>query len=161
MKDLQGTELKETLECITELGVARSATRVIPPKTVVIPTRMALGRAAITSCEMAINQDLKALVPKIEIDERYLLRVMLHLKPAIERLGSGSTVKGVTLERLQKLEIPVPPIEQQKRVAEVLDRADILREMCERPVRSSTGFSSRYFSICLGTRSQIQKMDRY
>src|SRR5690554_3922915 len=42
-------------------------------------------------------------------------------------MGKGATVKGVTLDQLRSLEIPLPPISEQRRIALILDKADALR----------------------------------
>ncbi|OQV64405.1 hypothetical protein AK51_31760, partial [Serratia nematodiphila DZ0503SBS1] len=56
--------LDSTLDSITLLGVRNSATSVIPAGNIIVPTRMALGKVAINTIDLAINQDLKALFIK-------------------------------------------------------------------------------------------------
>src|ERR1700733_783799 len=63
VKDFKSTEINDTVDRITELGVANSATTIIPAGAILVPTRMAVGKVAITTIPLAINQDLKALIP--------------------------------------------------------------------------------------------------
>jgi type I restriction enzyme S subunit len=88
---------------------------------------MALGKAAaINSIDVAINQDLKALKPKTMIDTRYLLHAILSRAKEIQSHGKGATVQGITIERLRAIQIPLPPLEEQRRTAAILDKAQDL-----------------------------------
>ncbi len=127
VKDFKGLVLERTQDFISPQGLASSASNLIPSGHVIIPTRMALGKAAINAIDLAINQDLRALIPKVPIDTVYLLHMMLGLSDEIQSYGSGATVKGITQEKLSELKIPLPPIEEQRRIAAILDAADALR----------------------------------
>jgi type I restriction enzyme S subunit len=127
VKDFKSLDLSHTQDSISRKGLEESSANLIPAGHVIIPTRMALGKAAINSIDLAINQDLRALIPKVPIDSRYLLHSMIGLAGEIERYGSGATVKGITQENLGKLQIPLPPLDEQKRIAAILDAADALR----------------------------------
>ncbi len=127
VKDFKSLDLAKTQDSISRKGLEASASNLIPAGHVIIPTRMALGKAAINSIDMAINQDLRALIPKVPLDSRYLLHAMIGLADEIVRYGSGATVKGITQENLGKLQIPLPPLAEQKRIAAILDAADALR----------------------------------
>ncbi|HQF91703.1 MAG TPA: restriction endonuclease subunit S [Synergistaceae bacterium] len=127
VKDFKGLTISCTQDSISKKGLKESASNIIPAGHVIIPTRMALGKAAINTIDMAINQDLRALIPKKQIDTRYLLYSMLGLAKQIEQFGTGATVKGITQNKLAELEIPLPPLDEQRRIAEILDAADALR----------------------------------
>ncbi|MBF0155111.1 MAG: restriction endonuclease subunit S [Magnetococcales bacterium] len=127
VKDLNGSVLSETLESITPEAVEQSATNIIPSGNIVTATRMALGRAAINTIDIAINQDLKALFCKPEVDVRYLLHFLNANAGLIESFGKGATVKGITLDVLRQLTVPLPPLPEQKRIAAILDKADAIR----------------------------------
>ncbi|MCH8499502.1 MAG: restriction endonuclease subunit S [Marinobacter sp.] len=122
-KDDQSS-ISETEEYISEDGLRASASNLIPENTVLICSRMAVGRAAISKAPIAINQDLKALFPKIGVDQRYLLRILQWVKGQAENLAVGSTVKGIRLADLLGLEIPVAPEVEQPTIANILDTLD-------------------------------------
>lgn len=134
VKDFKTTEISRTVDTITEEGVANSATNIIPANSILVPTRMAVGKAAINTVAMAINQDLKALSPMDHVDHRYLLHALLAKAPDLERQATGATVKGITLEVLRSLSLPLPPLDEQKRIAAVLDQADELRRKRQRAI---------------------------
>jgi type I restriction enzyme, S subunit len=127
VKDFNEIELTSTLERITDLGVENSATSVIEPGAVIVPTRMALGKAAINTIRLAINQDLKALLPVKRLHNRYLLHFILSVGKELEEKGVGATVKGIKLDVLQDILVPLPSFEIQSRIATILDKADAIR----------------------------------
>ena len=61
VKDFKSTEISSTIDSITDLGVVNSATNLIPAGNLLVPTRMAVGKVAINTIDLAINQDIKAL----------------------------------------------------------------------------------------------------
>jgi restriction endonuclease S subunit len=133
VKDFKGPSIDSTLESITHDGLSASSSALIPAGHVIMPTRMALGKAAINSVDVAINQDLKALKPKTRIDTRYLLHAILSRAKEIQSHGKGATVQGITIERLRAIPIPLPPLEEQRRIAAILDRAqDIKAKVSQR-----------------------------
>lgn len=125
VKDFTSTTLSETQDFITQEGLRNSSANLIPKGHVIIPTRMSLGKAAINTVDLAINQDLRALVPRVPLDAKFLLHAVLSLKDEILKRGSGATVKGITQEELYKLEIPVPEeFDDQIRIAHLLGKVE-------------------------------------
>lgn len=152
VKDFKGTELKETTDHITLLGVEKSATNIIPAGNIIVPTRMALGKVAVNTVEMAINQDLKALIVKNErvLDKGYLRRFLEANAAFFEGHGKGATVKGITLDVLRKLEVPVPSLAEQKRIATILDKADVIRRKRQQTIQLADEFLRAVFLDMFG-----------
>jgi type I restriction enzyme S subunit len=130
VKDLQSQSLETTAENITDEGLKNSATNLIPKGTVIIASRVGLGKVAINQKPVAINQDLKALTPRSnDLLPRYLLHFLFSKADYFERAGVGATVKGLTIADYQKLNIAVPPLSEQARIVSLLDEADELRKL--------------------------------
>ncbi|MDP4268961.1 MAG: restriction endonuclease subunit S [Bacteroidota bacterium] len=124
VKDFTNFNPHETQERITEDGLKNSSSNLIPQGTIITPTRMALGKAVKFKVDVAINQDLKAIFPKKELDSDFLLFWFEKNKTKIEGLGNGSTVKGITLEDLKGIPFCRIPLPEQIRIAEVLSAWD-------------------------------------
>ncbi len=145
VKDVQSNRITGSLERITQLGLDKSASNLIPSGSIVVPTRMALGRAAINDLPIAINQDLKALIiDSARIDRDFLHQFLLSKATYFESRGKGATVKGITLDVLTDLEVPKLPLAEQRRIAAILDKADAIRKkrheavtLAERSIRSA------------------------
>ncbi len=130
VKDMVGDkyQLYSTEDTITNSGLENSSSNLILAGTVITSTRMGLGRAFINKVDMAINQDLKALIPNEKIDNTFLLWTIVNKKEEIEGLGIGSTVKGIRLEVLRGLKFNLPPLTTQRKIASILSAYDDLIE---------------------------------
>ena len=116
--------LNSTEESITEQGLAASSTNLIPAGTPLVCTRMAVGRCSIANHDVAINQDVKALIPKENVSPKYLLRLLDSLKFRAESVAVGSTVKGIRISDLLSIQTPVAPSDEQSKIAQILDTLD-------------------------------------
>ena len=114
VKDLTDTYLSTTQESITELGLKNSSSRLIPKDTVIIATRMAVGKAVVFDRDVAINQDLKGITCSKKMETKYLFYYLKSQKSYFENIASGATVKGIKINHITDIKIPLPPIERQK-----------------------------------------------
>ncbi|MGU3404101.1 restriction endonuclease subunit S [Methylobacterium brachiatum] len=148
VKDFKSMELAETEESITLEGIRESATNVIPAGSVIVPTRMAVGKAAINTIDLAINQDLKALLPGSDVESRFLLHFMLAQGKYLESQAQGATVKGIKLDLLRSLPFPRIPRSEQRRIAAILDKADAIRRKRAEAIALADDFlRSAYLSL--------------
>ena len=127
--EINGGDVLSARFGITEEAVQRSAANVVHKGTLLLVIRTGVGKAAITSYKLAYNQDIVAVTPNRQLlDKRYLLRFINLNERYFDRHSRGATVKGVTRQTLCDLQIPLPPLAEQKRIAAILDQADALRE---------------------------------
>ncbi|MDO8609498.1 MAG: restriction endonuclease subunit S, partial [bacterium] len=111
------TELK-----ITEKAVINSSTNIITSDAIVIATRVGLGKVCYLESETAINQDLKGLLPqKNRLSKEYLYYFFKSISKYIIKNGTGATVKGVKLDFINNIDIPLPPLQEQQRIVSKLD----------------------------------------
>lgn len=121
--------LSSTEDTITEEGVNNSSTNIISKGTVIISTRMGLGRCVINTIDTAINQDLKALYPKKDkLDSKFLLYWLKNNSRLIETMGSGTTVKGIRVEQLTGMNFKEQNLYIQQKIAKILSNYDDLIE---------------------------------
>ncbi len=157
-KDLNGAlRISSSQESITEEGLRSSASNLIPTGSLLVATRMSLGKAVINEVPVAINQDLKAALCSPQLDTRYLLWFWLSQAATLNRLGSGATVKGVTLGQVSNITIPLPPLEEQKRIAAILDKADAIRRKREQAIQLADEFLRSLFLDMFGDPVQNPK----
>jgi type I restriction enzyme S subunit len=145
VKDLNGIELSETEDYITEAGIENSATNLIRKDSIVVSTRMTVGEPFLNKTEMAINQDMKAVIPDAEqVNPLFLVYSLWDKDPYLKSLGRGTTVDGITTNDLALTHLGLPSLSEQRKIATVLytvDRAiektEKIREQIER-VRAGT-----------------------
>lgn len=125
IRDMQGDWVESTEFSITRKAVASSATNVIPAGNVIIATRVGLGKVARLRRDTAINQDIRAVVPRDDkmLDKQYLFYWFKSIAKIIESEGKGATVKGVTLPFVKSLQLPLPTLPEQHRIVALLDEA--------------------------------------
>jgi type I restriction enzyme, S subunit len=125
VKDFATFDPHSTQESITEVGLQNSSSNLIKKGTIITSTRMALGKAVIYEVDVSINQDLKAILLKKNINTLFVLYWFEHNAKNIENLGSGSTVKGVSLSDLKNVPFLKPStITEQTAIVTVLSDMD-------------------------------------
>lgn len=124
VKDFKWSILTETEEFITDAAVAASATNIVPKGTVLLVSRVGLGKVAIAGVDLAINQDIKALTPRADVLPEYLYWFLLSKAEHFVRIGVGATVKGITLDDIKSVVMPVPTLTEQRRIVDILSRAE-------------------------------------
>jgi type I restriction enzyme S subunit len=122
VKDMRGRRPSQAQEYITEKAVKESATNIIPPDTVITATRVGLGKVVRIPFAAAINQDLKALVVGPDLDKSYLEYWLVSIASFLESIGSGTTVKGIRLETLRQLPIPLAPLDEQREIVAEIEK---------------------------------------
>ncbi len=132
-KDIKQSRLTDSADHISRSVFDSTSIRKIPAGTVTMVVRgMILAHTvpiAILDVESAINQDLKALIPRREIDPRFLAAMLRAQHDVI--LAQVSTAahgtKKLDARVLESIRIPLPPLDEQRRIAAILDQAGALR----------------------------------
>ncbi len=121
IKDLSvdSEELSATQDHITEKGVANSSTKLVEANNIIVGMRMGLDKIAINKIAVAINQDLRALYLDYKlIDPKFFIKFYKTLRFE----GTGTTVKGIKKNELMALFVPLPPLEEQRRIVERIEQ---------------------------------------
>jgi len=122
VKDMRTRRPEDSMDHITEVAVSSSATNVIPADTVIIATRIGLGKVIRVPYDAAINQDLKALIASEGVYKGYLEYWIVNIADYLASIGSGTTVKGIRLEQLRSLPFPLAPPKEQKRIVAEIEK---------------------------------------
>ncbi len=168
--DLKGDYfISKTKEGITEFAIKNSGVKIVPKNTLLYSFKLSIGKVAITKNEIYTNEAIAAfpIKDKTKVDLKYLYWAVQQID--LEGIGDKA-VKGITLnkEKLKELQIPLPPLPIQKRIAEILDAADELKrkdnellnkydelaqaifiDMFGDPVRNEKGWEKMEFGSCI------------
>jgi len=93
------------------------------------------------------------------LDESYLFHVLPQVLKEIEDKTPFVTVKHLSAKDLRQAEIPLPPLDEQKRIAAILDQADELRRLRQRAIDRLNDLGQAIFSDMLG--DPASHIDRY
>jgi type I restriction enzyme S subunit len=125
VKDFSTFDSKRTQESITVQGLKNSSSNLITKGTVITSTRMAVGKAVVYDVDIAINQDLKAIFPKYNLDTNFLYCWFQKNGASLEDLGSGSTVMGLSLSDLRGVAFLLPTSkDEQQEIAQIFSDMD-------------------------------------
>ena len=114
--------ISDTGRSITDAGLNSSGAKILPAGSVLLSSRAPIGLVAINTMPMATNQGFKSLVPKNgQIDTAFLAYWLSANTRYLQSLGSGATFKEISKAVVEKIEIPVPPLAEQRRIARILD----------------------------------------
>ena len=128
LSELGQKHLSDTLRQITKAGLKSCSARMLPAQCVLFSSRAPIGLVAINTLPVCTNQGFKSLVPRFDlVSPDFLFWWLKTQEKHIQSKGRGATFKEVSKKIVEDLQIPLPPLYEQKRIAGILDAADALR----------------------------------
>jgi type I restriction enzyme S subunit len=98
----------------------------VEPGDILISVRAPVGAVNICNQKSIIGRGLAAIRPSSELDGKFLYYWFKANERQIDALGTGSTFKAITQDTLKKIEVPVPPPDDQIRIAHLLSKVEEL-----------------------------------
>lgn len=146
LSDLETPYLERPSRSISEEGLKSCAARMLPANSVLLSSRAPIGLVAINTVPMATNQGFKSLVPSPKkIDSKFLYHWLRSNTTYLQSLGNGATFKEISKSIVERIEIPLPSLIEQRRIAAILDKADALRRKRKRALELVDGLSQAVF----------------
>ena len=111
---------------ITEKGLEETNLTLMPSDSIIISTRAPVGYVVIVKGKTTFNQGCKGLIPKNikEINPIFYAYYLLSKKSLLEHSSSGSTFKELSKKGLEDFTVPIPPIFEQEKIAEIISTVD-------------------------------------
>jgi type I restriction enzyme S subunit len=154
-------EINDAEDKITSDAIKGSATNLVPEKSILIVNRSGILKhtlpVGITTRPVAINQDLKALICGPRANPEYIARIVKAAEPIVLKWVRATTADNFPIESLRALEIPLPPIDEQRRIAAILDKADALRRKRVRALGLLDGLTQSIFLEMFGNLASNSK----
>jgi type I restriction enzyme S subunit len=122
--NLKGNVITETEKTITRLGLTHSAAKLLPEGSILLTSRATIGECAINSVPMATNKGFASLDCKDSVHNWFIYYYISLVKDELQRLAGGSTFREVSKRSIKAIRIPLPPLPEQKRIAEILSAVD-------------------------------------
>jgi len=109
---------------ISRKGLESSNAKLLPKGTVLLSSRAPVGYLAIAKNELSTNQGFQSLVPKENVITEYLYYLLKDNIEYLKSQASGTTFGELSKSTLKKLLFLLPPLPEQKAIAEVLSSID-------------------------------------
>ncbi|WP_310735840.1 restriction endonuclease subunit S [Pseudoalteromonas sp. SR45-4] len=149
--DLHHKYVESASEFITQEGLDGSSTRLYPEGTVLLAMYGAtIGACSILNVEACTNQACAAFTPNEKIDLEYFYYLMKDCKSDFVKAGSGGAQPNISASFLKEFEIPLPPLDEQKRLAAILDKADAIRRKRQQAIKLADDFLRSVFLDMFG-----------
>ncbi len=126
--DVTGPTVTRARAHITQDAIQHSATNLVAEGAVLLVTRTGVGKVALAGVPLCFSQDITAILPQPrKLDARYLARFLETQAVHLKNIARGATIQGITREVVEQLRIPLPSLQEQRRIAAILDQAEALR----------------------------------
>ena len=107
---------------ITIEAVKNSATNLVPSESIIVVTRVGLGKIAYTKTPICFSQDSQALVGNNSlIDPHYAIYYLSKAVQIFKHSNRGTTISGVTKKQLSELSFLLPSFNEQKRIVSKIE----------------------------------------
>ncbi|MCG9127728.1 restriction endonuclease subunit S [Candidatus Poribacteria bacterium] len=112
--------INDTASHITDEAIRKSSAKILPIGTVLLTSRATIGETAITTIPMSTNQGFSNFICNESLLNVFLAYYLRSIRRRLNDLASGSTFKEITKSTLLNVEIPLPPLPEQRAIAHIL-----------------------------------------
>jgi type I restriction enzyme S subunit len=141
-KDMKHKFLDDTQEHITPEAIERSATKLVPPGTILVVVKSKVLAhslpVALSRVPTCFGQDLKGLQPLVGWDPTYVATSLRLASRWLLERARGVNTEGLTLEHLKAVPLIDAPKADQDHFAETMSRVEHLRSMQESQSREES-----------------------
>src|SRR5699024_6643304 len=106
----------------------KSSATLMPKGSVLFSSRAPIGYVAISENEISTNQGFKSVVPHLLEMSQFIYYFLLYIGEKINEEATGTTFKEISGKGLSLQVMPLPPLEEQKRI---VDKISHLFELCD------------------------------
>ena len=149
-KDMKVFDLNGAEDQISDLAITEGGMEVLSAGSVLMVTRSGILShtfpVAVANSETSINQDIKAVRPVAGLDERFLAYSLKSLERVVLQACSkeGTTVASVETKLLERLPLPLAPLDEQRRIAAKLDTTVVAVDACRQRLDGVAAILKRF-----------------
>jgi len=111
-----GRTISETLQTISEEGLANSSARLLPKGTVCLSRTASVGYVTIMGRSMSTSQDFATWTCGPVLEPKFLMYALMAEGDDIRAFGKGSTHTTIYFPEIRALHIALPPVDEQREI---------------------------------------------
>ncbi|KQB43883.1 Type i restriction enzyme ecobi specificity protein [Flavobacterium daejeonense] len=143
---------------ITKLGLEKSSSRLMPTDTVLMAlTGSTTGVVGYLTFEACANQSVTGILPSKKHNSKYLYYFLNHIRPKVLNDAYGGAQPHISQGYVKDIEIPLPPLPTQQKIAAILDKADELRQYNKQLIEKYDALTQSLFLEMFGDPVKNEK----
>lgn len=119
--DLNDGIVAKTRSSITGAGLSSSSAKVVPAGTLLLAMYGSIGKLGIAGVDMATNQAIATARVGDRVHPKFLFYYLLSQRRELDSAGKGATQRNISQSILKPWPVPVPPLEEQRRIVAILE----------------------------------------
>lgn len=116
-------KIGRSVKYISELGLKKSSAKLMPSNSILMTSRATIGDVVINEIPMSTNQGFINIFPHEDVNNEFLAYWLMKNKNYIISLASGTTFKEISKGIFNTIDIPLPPLPEQEKIAAILSTA--------------------------------------
>jgi len=153
---LRSRYISDTALTITEEGLKSAGLRLLPPGAILVTSRATVGACAVSTVPMATNQGFANLVCKDGVEPEFLYYQVIARQKELARLSAGSTFTELPRRAFRKFPLLLPPLPEQRKIAEILSSVDNRIETERQAVEQLRAAKSALMHVLLTGRVRVK-----
>lgn len=126
--------ITRTKRKISSEGLKNSSASMLPVDTLIVCTRATIGDSIINKVPISTNQGFKSLITNPDVSTEYMYYWVLNNKNKLLKQSSGSTFLELSTKSFKSLDVILPPIFEQKKIAQILSVVDDKIEVIDKQI---------------------------
>jgi type I restriction enzyme S subunit len=127
---------------------------------IVMSIRASIGDKVWVDADYCLGRGVAAIRANSKVDKKYLWHTLSHVESTLLSKGRGATFLQVNKDDIQTLDIPLPPLTEQKRIAEILDKATAIKAKRELAIAKLDELVQSTFVEMFGEVKTTNKWER-
>ena len=135
--------INSSREFITAKAIQESSTHLIPKGSIILSTRVSVGKVGINAVDLCTNQDFSSFI-NCKVDTKFFANFLFQKQTYFLREAKGATIQGISLPTVTELLMPIPPLGEQKRIVAKIESTQEKIKAIEQSVRKAEELIGKY-----------------
>ena len=124
-------DARDAVDWITEKAIDETAAKIVPANSIMVGTRVGVGKVAVNLVDMSTSQDIISLldIDDSAWDKDFLCKYIQGKNRFLKSQARGATIKGIKIDVLANLDLPEISIDKQRYISTNLDKVNHVIEL--------------------------------